>query len=45
MLDYVERETTVATKRVQDAERASVQEQKDISNDEKVGWTIRKPAT
>jgi len=39
----VERETAVARKRVQDAETAIIQEQHDITNDEKVGLTTTKP--
>jgi len=41
--DYVERETAVARKRVEDAETAIKQKQEDISNVEKAGLTTRKP--
>jgi len=43
--DYVERETTVARKRVEDAETAIEQEQDDMRNAEKVGLTTTKPET
>ena len=41
--DYVERETAVARKRVEDAETVSKQKQEEMSNVEKVGLTTRKP--
>jgi len=41
--DYVERETALARKRVEDAETAIKQKQEDISNVEMVGSTTRKP--
>jgi len=41
--DYVERETAVARKRVEDAETAIKQRQEDMSNVEKVGSTTREP--
>jgi len=40
---YVDRETTVASKRVQDAGTAIMQEQEDKSNAGKPGSTTRKP--
>jgi len=43
MEDNVERETVVARKRVEDAETAIKQKQKDMSNVEKGGLTTRKP--
>jgi len=43
--DYVERETVVARKRVEDTETAIMQEQEDMSNVEKAGFTTRKPRT
>jgi len=43
--DYVERETTVARKRVEDAETAIEQEQDDMRNAEKAGLTTTKPET
>jgi len=41
--DYVQRETAVARKRVQDAETAILQELKDMTTAESVGGTTRKP--
>jgi len=41
----VERETAVARKRVEDAERAIAQEQDDMRNAEKAGSTTTKPET
>jgi len=41
--DYVERETTVARKRVQDAETAMMQEQDHMGHVEKGRWTTTKP--
>jgi len=41
--DYVERETAVARKRVEDAETAIKQKQDDMSNVEKVGLTTTEP--
>jgi len=41
--DYVERETAVARKRVEDAETAIKQRQEDMSNVEKAGLTTREP--
>jgi len=41
--DYVERETAVARKRVEDAETAIKQRQEDMSNLEKAGLTTREP--
>jgi len=41
--DYVERETAVARKRVQDAETAIMQEQEAMSTAENVGVTTRMP--
>ena len=41
--DYVERETAVARKRVEDAETVSKQKQQDMSNVEKAGLTTRQP--
>jgi len=41
--DYVERETVVARKRVEDAETAIKQRQEDMSNVEKAGLTTREP--
>jgi len=41
--DYVERETAVARKRVEDAETAIKQKQEDMSKVEKVGLTTREP--
>jgi len=41
--DYVERESTVARKRVQDAETAIMQKQEDMSTAENAGVTPRKP--
>ena len=41
--DYVERETAVARKRVEDAETAIKQKQEDMSNFENAGLTTRKP--
>jgi len=41
--DYVERETAVARKRVEDAEAAIKQMQDDMSNVEKAGLTTREP--
>jgi hypothetical protein len=43
--DYVERETAVASKRVQDAETAIVQEMKDMTNAASVEATTRKSET
>jgi len=43
--DYVERETTVARKRVEDAVTAIKQKQDDMRNAEKVGLTTTKPET
>jgi len=43
--DYVERETAVARKRVQDAETAIRQEPKDMTTPESAGGTTRKPET
>jgi hypothetical protein len=43
--DYVERETAVARKRVQDAETAILQELKDMTTAESAGGTTRKPET
>jgi len=43
MEDYVERETAVARKRVEDAETAIKQKQEDMSNVEKAGLTTREP--
>jgi len=43
--DYVERETTVARKRVQDAETAIMQELKDMTTAENVGETTGNPVT
>jgi len=43
--DYVERATTVATKRVEDAETAIKQEQDDMRNAEKAGLVTTKPET
>jgi len=41
--DYVEKETAVARKRVEDAETAIKQKQQDMSNVEKAGMTTREP--
>jgi len=41
--DYVERETAVARKRVEDAEAAIRQEQEDTGTAENVGLTTREP--
>jgi len=41
--DYVERETAVARKQVEDAETAIKQSQEDMSNVEKAGLTTREP--
>jgi len=41
--DYVERETAVARKRVEDAETAIKQKQEDMSNVQKAGLTTREP--
>ena len=41
--DYVERETTVARNRVEDAETANKQEQEDMRSAESVGLTSREP--
>ena len=41
--DYVDRATTVARKRVQDAETAIMQELEHMRNVEKVRWTTTKP--
>jgi len=41
--DYVERETAVARKRVEDAETAIKQRQEGMSNVEKAGLTTREP--
>jgi len=41
--DYVDRETAVARKQVQDAERAILQEQEDMWNADMAGSTTRKP--
>ena len=41
--DYVERETVVARKRVEDAETAIKQKQEDMSNVQKAGLTTREP--
>jgi hypothetical protein len=43
--DSVERGTTLARKRVQDAETAIMQEQKDMTTAESTGGTTRKPET
>jgi hypothetical protein len=43
--DYVQRETAVATKRVQNAETASMQELNDITTAENLGGTSRHPET
>jgi len=43
--DYVERETAVARKRVEDAETAIEKEQDDMRNAEKAGLTSTKPET
>ena len=39
----MDREPTVARKRVQDTETAIMQGQEDMRNAEKAGWTTRKP--
>jgi len=41
--DYVDRETTVARKRVQDAEAAIMQDLKDMNTAERAGATTTKP--
>jgi len=41
--DYVERETVVARKRIEDAETAIKQKQEDMSNIQKAGLTTREP--
>jgi len=43
--DYVERETAVARKRVQDAETVIMQELNDVTTAENAGVTTRKPET
>ena len=43
--DYVERETAVARKLVEDVETAIQQEQDDMRNADKAGWTTTKPET
>jgi len=45
IVDYVERETAVARKRVEDAETATKQAEEDMRNPEKVGSSTTKPET
>jgi len=43
--DYMERESAVARKRIQDAETEIMQELKDMTTAESLGATTRKPET
>ena len=45
MKDYMERETAVASKRVQDAETAIIQELKDMTTNDNLGATTEQPKT